>query len=307
MNMLQLKIIEQLIHNQFNVSLAATRLYRVQSAISHQLKLLEEEFGSPLFERKGKRLKQPTALCHKLLPQVESILMAEKNIQSLVAEFADEHAGELRIAATHTQARYFLPAAIGVFRKRYPKVRLTFFQGNPAEFFTMLHQGDIDFAVFSGEREQDPGMSSIDCYRWNHILIARRDHPLAKRQRWSLSDIAAYPVITYMPGFTERNTVQRAFSEAGLEIDITCSAGDTEVIKTYVKLDLGLGIVAQMAYERKDNRHLRAWSLDRLIGSSVTRIVHLKGRVLRGYMQEFISILCAQGNSFQKQLSGAKK
>ena len=307
MNMLQLKIINQLIHSQFNVSLAATRLYRVQSAVSHQLKLLEEEFGSPLFERKGKRLKQPTALCHKLLPQIESILLAEKNIQSIVAEFADEHAGELRIAATHTQARYFLPAVIGIFRKRYPHVRLTFFQGNPAEFSTMLRQGDIDFAVFSGEREKDPNVNSIDCYCWNHILIARRDHPLAKRRRWGLRDIAAYPVITYMPGFTERNTVQRAFSEAGLEIDITCSAGDTEVIKTYVKLDLGLGIVAQMAYDRKESRHLCAWDLDHLIKSSVTRIVHLKGRALKGYMREFIGILCAQGKSFQSQLRSAKK
>lgn len=302
MNLLQLKIIDKLVHNQCNVSMAAERLYRVQSAISHQLKLLEEEFGSPLFERRGKRLKQPTAICRQLLPHVESILQAERNIKSIAKEFADQSCGELKIATTHTQARYFLPAAIGAFRHKYPNVRLTFFQGNPSEFAAMLRRGDIDFAVFSGEQEHDSSLASTRCYQWNHVLITRRDHPLAKRRRWSLSTIAAYPIITYMPGFTERNVVQQAFSDAGLNINITCSAGDTEIIKTYVELDLGIGIVAQMAYDYEQERDLLAWNLDHLFTSSITCVVHLKDQVLRGYMHDFVKILRAQGKIFQKQL-----
>lgn len=302
MNLLQLRIIDQLVNGRASISDTASKLYRVQSSISHQLKLLEEEFGALLFERKGKRLGQPTVLCRKLLPQMEAMLQAEKNIRSMVSEFTDENSGELRIATTHTQARYFLPEVIRMFRRRYPDVRLTFFQGNPSEFREMLKQGDIDFAVFSGEHEKDPSLSSLHCYRWNHVLITRHDHPLVKRQPLKLSDIASCPIVTYMPGFTERNTVQQAFSSAGLDVNVTCSAGDTEIIKTYVQLELGVGIVAQMAYDHRESRKLFAGSLDHLLKSSVTRIVYLKQRSLRAYMHEFIKILRAQGKKFQDQI-----
>lgn len=303
MTLHQLKIVAALLGNELNLSLAADKLCRVQSALSNQLRLLEEELGGQLFMRRGKRLVDTTPLCRTLLPEVERALLAEANIKSLAQEYSKADKGDLRIATTHTQARHFLPDVIGKFREKYPEVRLSIYQGSPAEFLNMLRQHKIDFAVFAGEEEIPAEFSKTNCYSWNRVLIVPRGHPL-EHASLTLKKIAAYPLITYMPDFSERRIVEDAFSRADVPIDVAFSAGDTDVIKTYARLDLGIAIVAQMARSkgRGADDKLVFRDLSHLFRSSTTRLVHLKELAMRGYMSEFIELLQHHGRQFQKRL-----
>ena len=305
MTLNQLKIVASLISNDFNLSLTANKLFRVQSALSNQLRLLEEEFGGKLFERRGKRLVKPTPLCDILLPEIERALLAEKNIKTLSLEQKSANKGHLRIATTHTQAKYFLPQVIGEFSTKYPGVQLSIHQGSPAEFLNMLRRHHIDFAIFANEKEVPAEFAKIKCYSWNRVLIVRRNHPL-EHEPLSLRKIAEYPIITYMPDFAERHTIEETFSDAGIAIDVSFSAGDTDVIKTYVHLNLGAAIVAQMAQSTPSNtgtdKDLAFRDLSRLFKNSTTRVVYLKELAMREYMREFSDLLQHHGQLFQKQL-----
>ncbi len=305
MTLNQLKIVAALMGNNLNISLTADKLFRVQSALSNQLRLLEEELGGKLFERRGKRLIKPTPLCEALLPEIERALLAENNIKALAFEQTNTEKGDLRIATTHTQARYFLPRVIREFRAKYPEVRLSIYQGSPAEFLSMLRRHKMDFAIFAGEEKVPADFSKTKCYDWNRILILRRDHPL-EYTRLNLEKIAQYPIITYMPDFAERRIIEKTFSEAGIAIDVAFSAGDTDVIQTYVRLNLGVAIVAQMAQSKprgtEDDEELVFRNLNRLFKNSTTFTVHLKELTLRGYMREFAELLSRHGQQFQKQL-----
>lgn len=303
MTLNQMKIVSALVNNDLNISLAASRLFRVQSALSNQLRLLEEELGGKLFERRGKRLVRPTPLCEALLPEIERSLLAEKNIKSLALEYSNTDKGHLRIATTHTQARYFLPEVIREFRTGYPEVRLSIYQGSPAGFINMLRQRKIDFAVFAGEDEVPPGFSKTKCYEWNRVLIVRRGHRL-ENARLTLKKMAEYPIITYMPDFAERGIIEKTFDRASVTIDIAFSAGDTDVIKTYVRLNLGIAIVAQMARSSAhgNDKELVFRDLGHLFKNSTTRLVRLKDLTMRRYMNEFAELLRRHGQSFQESL-----
>ena len=307
MTLKQLKIISTLIDNNLNVSLSANKLFRVQSALSTQLHLLENELGSKLFERQGKRLIKLTQLCEALLPEIERALIAENNIKALALEHTNTNKGELRIATTHTQARYFLTKTIGEFRIKYPEVRLSINQGSPAEFLNMLRQHKIDFAIFASEEETIPaGFTKTKCYDWNRILILPQNHPL-EHTHPTLKKISQYPIITYIPDFSERNIIEKTFAKSGIKIDVAFSAGDTEIIKTYVHLKLGVAIVAQMAksnidIENADNG-LVFCSLNHLFKHSTTYIVRLKDLAMREYMRVFSKLLCINGQQFQKKLN----
>ncbi len=305
MTLHQLKIITTLIDNNLNLSLTANKLFRVQSAISNQLILLEEELGGKLFERRGKRLIKLTPLCETLLPEVERTLLAGSNIKALALERTSSDKGNLRIATTHTQARYFLPQVIREFRTEYPEVRMSIYQSSPAEFLRMLRQRKIDFAIFSSEEDVPANFSKTKCYAWNRVLILRQGHPL-ENTAIDLTKLAQYPIITYMPDFAERNIVERTFSEANIEIEIAFSAGDTDIIQTYVRLNLGIAIVAQMAQSKSslagDDEELVFRDLSHLFTPSTTYNVHLEELALRGYMNKFSELLQHHGQQFQKQL-----
>lgn len=306
MTLHQLKIVVTLIDNNFNLSVTADKLFRVQSAISSQLLLLEEELGGKLFERRGKRLVRLTPFCETLLPEIERILLAESNIRALALERASSDQGDLRIATTHTQARYFLPAVIRKFRTEYPEVRLSIYQGSPSEFLGMLRQRKIDFAVFSSEEEVPADFSRTQCYSWNRVLILPQGHPL-EYTPLDLARLAQYPIITYMPDFAERRIIEHTFSEAGIPVNIAFSAGDTDIIQTYVRLRLGIAIVAQMAQPESplsvDGETLVFRSLSHLFIPSSTYVVHLEELALRGYMNRFADLLKHHGREFQKQLN----
>lgn len=305
MTLNQLRIIATLVENKLNISASADKLFRVQSALSNQLRLLEEEFDGKLFERHGKRLVRTTPLCEALLPEIKRALLAESNIKALTLEHTSAHKGNLRIATTHTQARYFLPGVIREFRNKYPEVRMSIYQSSPAEFLDLLRGYKIDFAIFADEEKLPEGFTSTKCYEWNRVLVLRHGHPLEGRSL-SLRKIAAYPIITYMPGFAERNLVEQTFDAAGVPISVAFSAGDTDVIKTYVRLDLGVGIVAQMAQSKTRgedaDKDLVFLGLDHLFKNSTTCAVHLKDLAMRTYMSEFIELLHRYGQAFQNQL-----
>lgn len=299
MTLIQLKIIEALINNNFNVSVAADELCRVQSAVSTQLRMLEEEMGGPLFERNGKRLVGPTPLCEGLLPEIEKLLQIERNIKTISEEYLDETQGELKIATTHTQARYFLPRVIESFKELYPGVKLSIHLDNPSIFPDLLKRHTVDVAIFAEEHPIMPDFVELGCYKWNRVLVVRCDHPLAT-SKITLENIAANPIVTYVTGFADRNLIDKTFADAGLTPDITCSAGDTNIIKTYVRLNLGIGIISQMAQEDEADSDLVFRDLEHLFGSSTTRIVYPKGSRIKKYVHEFMDIALRHGKQFKK-------
>jgi len=294
MKITQLQLLKILLSNGLNISEAAKQLFVVQSAVSRQLSLLEEELGMPLFVRKGKRLDAPTPLCLDIANEIDNMELALENIRAVADDHRDARVGELRLATTHTQAKYFLPSVINEFREKYPKVKIHFFQGNPAQLVEMLHKREADIAVCTEELQEHSDLITHSCYDWNHALIVPPEHPLAKGIL-SLQRIAEYPLLTYVFGFTGRTKIQEAFEALELKTDITFAATDTDVIKSYVKLGFGAGIIAKMAFEDKLNDDLLLRDLSEFFPSSTTTAAYVKSKFLKSYLQEFIDILVKHG------------
>ncbi len=294
MKITQLQLLKILLNNGLNISDAAKQLFVVQSAVSRQLSLLEDELGMPLFVRKGKRLDAPTPLCLDIANEIDNMELALENIRAVADDHRDARVGELRLATTHTQAKYFLPSVINEFREKYPKVKIHFFQGNPAQLVEMLHKREADIAVCTEELQEHSDLITHSCYDWNHALIVPPEHPLAKG-KLSLQRIAEYPLLTYVFGFTGRTKIQEAFEDLGLKTDITFAATDTDVIKSYVKLGFGAGIIAKMAFEDKSNDGLLLRDLSEFFPSSTTTAAYVKSKFLKSYLQEFIDILVKHG------------
>ena len=294
MKITQLQLLKILLNNGLNISDAAKQLFVVQSAVSRQLSLLEDELGMPLFVRKGKRLDAPTPLCLDIANEIDNMELALENIRAVADDHRDARVGELRLATTHTQAKYFLPSVINEFREKYPKVKIHFFQGNPAQLVDMLHKREADIAVCTEELQEHSDLITHSCYDWNHALIVPPEHPLAKG-KLSLQRIAEYPLLTYVFGFTGRTKIQEAFEDLGLKTDITFAATDTDVIKSYVKLGFGAGIIAKMAFEDKSNDGLLLRDLSEFFPSSTTTAAYVKSKFLKSYLQEFIDILVKHG------------
>lgn len=301
MTLHQLEIVMTLLKSNFNISATARRLNRVQSSISHQLRLLEDEMGGRLFRRHGKRLTGITPLCQSLLPDIAKALQAKKNISLVVDEHTGKDSGFLKIATTHTQARYFLPKVVESFRRKYPQVQLVFYLDSPIRFSRLLKQHEIDLAVSAESAALIPELAEKKCYSWNRSLVVCCGHPLATRPL-SLSVIAEYPIITYMHGFADRDIIEQTFQKAKVDINVALSAGDTDVVKTYVKLNLGVGIVAEMAQSPSADKDLAFRNLGHLFEGSTTRVVYLKEQPQRQYMRDFIKILHILGQEFEAQL-----
>lgn len=288
MKLQQLRYIWEVAHHELNVSVTAQSLYTSQPGISKQIRLLEDELGVEIFSRSGKHLTRITTAGEEVLKIAGDILSKVEEIKQLTQEYSSPDQGSLSIATTHTQARYALPVVIESFIKRYPKVALHMHQGTPAQISEMASEGEVDFAIATEALELFHNLLMMPCYRWNRCILVPRAHPLASVSKPTLEEVAEYPLVTYVFGFTGRSKLDEAFSAKGLNPKVVFTATDADVIKTYVRLGLGIGIVAHMAYDPEQDSDLVAIEAKHLFNPSVTSICFRKGSYLRGFMYEFI-------------------
>jgi len=294
MNFQQLRIVRETVRRNFNLTEVANALFTSQSGVSKHIKDLEDELGVELFIRRGKRLLGLTDPGKELIEVVERILIDTSNIKRLGQQFSNREQGQLVIATTHTQARYVLPHSVASFRTSFPKVRLTLHQGSPTEIAAMLSDGDADIGICTETLGDVPALITFPFYRWHHGVAVRRGHALESVQQLTLEALAEWPIITYHEGFTGRGNIDRTFAGAGLAPDIVMSAMDTDVLKAYVELGLGVGILGKMAFDEKRDRHLRAIDASHLFPSSMTRLGIKRGAYLRRYAYDFIALFAPQ-------------
>jgi len=290
MNLSQIELLRVLQENDFSLSKAAEKMHIVQSAVSRQLQLFEGELGSPIYERQGKKLIGLTSLGRRIMEEVATINMAKSNIQTIAADYIDSNQGVLHIATTHTQAKYFLPKPILRFREKYPGVRIYMIEASPEQLINKLHTRKADIAICTEKVGEDTDLVVKPCYEWHHAVVVPKNHPLSEGDI-SLKRLASYPILTYSFGFTGRSNIETAFKNTDMALDIILAAADTDVIKTYVRLGMGVGIIAGMAYDPAMDQDLVARDLSHLIPSSRTKIAYLKNNYLPLYTQHFIDEL----------------
>jgi len=288
MKLQQLRYIWEVAHHDLNVSATAQSLFTSQPGISKQIRLLEDELGVEVFARSGKHLTHVTPAGEAILQAAGEVLRKVESIKQVAQEYSNEKKGSLSIATTHTQARYALPDTISAFIASYPDVSLHMHQGTPMQISELAADGTVDFAIATEALELFSDLIMMPCYRWNRCILVPRDHPLTQVSQISLADVASHPIVTYVFGFTGRSKLDEAFVEQGLVPKVVFTAADADVIKTYVRLGLGIGIVAGMAYDEDTDKDLVALDASHLFASSVTRIGCRRGTFLRGYMYEFI-------------------
>lgn len=290
MKLRQLHYIHEVAQRGLNVTAAAEALFTSQPGVSKQIRLLEEELGVDIFLRNGKHLAEITPAGRRILEYTSRLLAEVENIRNIAGEFRDTDRGDLVIATTHTQARYALPPIVQKFRARYPKVSLHLHQGSPPQIAKMAAEGLADFAIATEAMEHYEQLVMLPCYRWNRCVLVKPDHPLAASKKLTLKEVAQYPLVTYTFGFTGRSTLDQAFAAQALKPDVVLTAVDADVIKTYVRAGLGIGIVAEMAYDERLDKDLVRLPAGHLFESSTTHIGFRHGSFLRGYMYDFIAI-----------------
>ena len=290
MNFQQLRIIRETVRRNFNLTEVANALFTSQSGVSKHIKDLEDELGVELFVRKGKRLLGLTDPGRELVVMVERMLLDAGNIKRLAEQYSNRDEGRLTVVTTHTQARYALPQVVTEFKKAYPKVLLKLHQGSPEEIVSMLLDGQADIGIATEALSDVPELASFPYYSWHHSVIVPAGHPLESATPLTLEAIAEYPLITYHEGFTGRSIIDRAFAAAGLLPDVAMSAMDADVIKTYVELGLGVGIVASMAFQPGREGELRQLDSSHLFPANTTRIAVRRGHYLRGFAYRFIEM-----------------
>ena len=289
MNFQQLRIIRETIRCNYNLTDVGNALFTSQSGVSKHIKDLEDELGLELFVRKGKRLLGLTEPGKELLEIVDRMLLDAKNIKQLAEQFLHCDHGQLTIATTHSQACYALPPVVTQFRQLYPDVHLALHQCSPGEIVKMLLEGRADLGIATEALAHVPGLATFPYYSWRHAAIVPKGHPLENKENVTLADLAHYPIITYHEGFTGRQNIDNTFSQAGISPNIIMSALDADVIKTYVELGLGVGIVASMAYDAESDSRLSLLG-SHLFENNTTRIAVRQGHYLRGYVYQFIHL-----------------
>lgn len=296
MNFQQLRYLQEIVRQGLNVSGAAAALYTSQPGVSKQVRLLEEELGILIFERSGKKLTGITEAGRQVLDIAGRLLTEAGNLKRVGADYAAQSTGTLDIATTHTQARYVLPAVVKRFMERYPAVRLRLHQGNPEQVATWIAQGVADLGIATEALEQAPDLITLPCYQWKHVLIVPPGHPLldGASRPISLSALSGWSLITYDPSFTGRTHIDRAFEQAGIAPNIVLTAVDSDVIKTYVELGLGIGIIAEMAFDPLRDTGLKPISGDTLFESNTTRLAFRRGSWLRRFDYDFIELFAPQ-------------
>ncbi len=288
MKLQQLRYIWEVAHHDLNVSATAQSLFTSQPGISKQIRLLEDELGLEVFARSGKHLTRITPGGEIIIREAGEILRRVEGIKKIAQEFSNQRKGDLSIATTHTQARYALPPVIQGFIEEYPDVSLHMHQGTPMQISEMAANGAVDFAIATEGMDLFNDLIMMPCYKWNRCVVVPKDHPLAKGQPLTLEELAEYQLVTYVFGFTGRSKLDEAFQSRGLTPKVVFTAADADVIKTYVRLGLGVGIIASMAYDPKVDTDLVALDASKLFRASVTRLGFRKGTFLRGYMYDFM-------------------
>lgn len=290
MKLQQLRFIHEVAAHRLNISAAAESLFASQPGMSKQIRALEDELGVRIFERSGKHLTGITAVGRQIMEHSEQILDRAKNIRRIAQEWRNDTSGELTVATTHTQARYRLPPVVRRLMKRYPGIALHLHQGTPMQIARMASEGKVDFAIATEAIELFSNLTMMPCYRWNRSIVVPPAHPLGQAGSLTLKDVSRYPIVTYVFGFTGRSQLDKAFSEANLEPNLVFTATDADVIKTYVRLGLGIGIIASMAYDPVLDGDLRALDASHLFEDSTTWIGFRQGTFLRTYMYDFVAL-----------------
>ena len=291
MNFQQLRSVRETVRCGFNLTEVAAMLYTSQPGVSRQIRELERELGVEVFVRAGKRLTGLTPPGAALLPVVERLLLEADNLKRAGNDFSAHLEGQLSVAATHSQARYALPPVVKDFRDRFPKVTLHLRQGSPKQVAAMLLSGEADIGVATEALADYPQLVTLPCYRWTHGIVVPPGHPLlALPEPVTLEQLAAYPIITYEQGYTGRAHIDEAFQARGLCPDVVLTAMDADVIKTYVELGMGVGIVASVALDAERDLNLRILDAGHLFRVNVTRLGLRQGAWLRGYAYSFIEL-----------------
>jgi LysR family cys regulon transcriptional activator len=290
MKLQQLRYLTEVVRRGLNVSDAADALHTSQPGVSKQIRSLEDELGIQVFVRHGKRLVAITEPGKAVVAIAERILSEAQNLKRAGEEFANDQLGTLTIAATHTQARYALPKAVAAFKRRYPKVKLVIHQGNPTQICEQVLTGEADLCVATEAIAEYPELVSMPVYQWNRCVVVPPKHPLLKAAPLTLERLVEYPIVTYDFAFANRSLVEKAFENRGLQPNVVLTALDSDVIKTYVELGLGIGILAKMAFDPKRDVNLRAIDASHLFESSTTRLGIKRNAYLRRYAYEFIEL-----------------
>jgi LysR family cys regulon transcriptional activator len=290
MNLQQLRFLNEIVRQGLKISDAASALYTSQPGISKQIKLLEEELGIEIFVRNGKRIVAITEPGKAVLEIAQRMLQDAGNLKQVAEEFHSQHSGSLTIATTHTQARYALPPTVKQFIGRYPGVKLGLHQGSPTQIAEQVLSGEADIGIATESLSLYDDLITLPCYEWHHCVIAPLKHPLLAEKKLTLAKIAQYPIITYDFAFAGRTKINAAFEAANIQPNIALTAIDADVIKTYVELGLGIGILAKMAFIPERDKHLRMMDAGHLIKPSTTRIAIRKNEYLRGYTYDFIEL-----------------
>jgi len=293
-NLQQLRYLCAVVDHGLNVSVAAEALFTSQPGISKQIRQLEEELGVPIFIRQGKRLTALTAGGEVVVATARRALQELNNLKRVGAEFKAEDTGTLAIATTHTQARYVLPPVLKRFAERYPKVHLLLHQGNPVQVAQQTVRAEVDVGIATEALADFAELVTLPCYTWNRCVLVPKGHPLAKTNPLTLEALARYPIVTYDFSFTGRSQINAAFAAKGLAPNVVLTALDSDVIKTYVALGFGVGIVAQMAYDPSRDAQFDKIEASHLFAASTTRLALRRGVYLRGYVYDFISLFAPQ-------------
>ncbi len=290
MNLQQLKYLCAVVDHGLNVSDAAAALFTSQPGISKQIRQLEDELGLVVFVRQGKRLAALTPAGTIVVATARRALREVANLKRVADEFRGEDTGTLAIATTHTQARYVLPRVLREFATRYPKVKVVLHQGNPMQVAEQTARGEVDVGIATEVLAAFPELVTLPCYEWNRVVIVPKRHPLARMGRLTLENLAKFPIVTYDFSFTGRSAINAAFEAKGIEPNVVLTALDSDVIKTYVELGLGVGIIAQMAYDPARDAAFEMLAADHLFAPSTTRLGLRRGVFLRGYVYAFIAL-----------------
>jgi len=286
----QLRYLLEIEKQGLNISKAASILCTSQSGISKQIRLLEDELKVGLFERNGRKLTALTPIGMKIIVLATDVVNNMDNIKQVAKDYTDEPK-EISIATTHTQARYVLPAIVERFLSLYPKINLNLQQGTPEQIAVLLERNEVDIAIATEVLASREGLVALPCYQWSPSVIVKAGHPLAMINKVALEDIVQYPIVTYVQGFTGRYRQDEVFKKNHLQPNIVLSAVDADVIKTYVRLGLGIGIIANMAYSNEQDKDLCDIKVEHLFGISTSQVAIKKGRVIKPYIYSFIEML----------------
>lgn len=291
MKLQQLRFLIEVVDNGLNVTIAAERLYTSQPGVSKQIRLLEQELGFAIFERSGKRFIGVTQAGESIVRAARNVLLEAENFRRISEELTDDEAGTLTVATTHTQARYVLPRVVAEFIRRFPRVRLSIREVDPNRVADTVRRGDADIGIATEALADTPGLVTLPAYRWKHLLIAPPGHPVLVEKSLSLKALAQYPLITYDPAFSGRTRLDEGFLRAGVRPNLVITAVDSDVIKTYVGMGLGVGIIAEVAFDPQRDTGLEAVDVGHLFGTNTTRIAFRHGSRPRRFSLVFAELL----------------